>query len=274
MAAPTKAKGKTALVTGATSGVGLATAQLLSRQGYQVVGTTSNLSQYDPSQYDFQLLQMDLSSQEEVERVLHDEAMKFATDKTFDLIILNAGIGEIGSIEDTPLKDSQKLFQINYWGHVQIVKTLLPRIRQQQSTLIFLGSIVYSLPFPFKAQYSASKAALSCFALALRQELRPFGVKVYLLEPGWIRSSFHRRLKALKPLSSAYQSRLHTFEDHRRDSQKKYPDGQKVAQLIVKLGEKKPRQTRWVIGPDAKLFFALRHLLPYRLFEKFFLDRY
>ena len=240
------------LITGATSGVGLATATELSKKGHRVIGTTSSLSKYNQDDFSFELIEMDLRKPDQISDFeLHLKTFEL------DILIANAGIGEIGSVEHTTLEATREMFEANYFGHLALFKLSLNSLKKTQGKIIVLGSVVYSLPFPFKAQYSASKSALSSLALSMRQELKPFGIKVHILEPGWIRSNFHNRLKINDPKDSVYNERMKPFLDHSRDKQDKYPDGLRVATIIEKLIIKNS-PTRNAVGPDAKLFFALK----------------
>jgi short-subunit dehydrogenase len=134
--------------------------------------------------------------------------------------------------------------------------------------ILQLGSIVFSLQFPFKAQYCASKAALSGFTLSLRHEVKPFGIRVHLLEPGWVRSEFHRRLQPVCPPGSAYAGRLKPFLDYSRDQDPRVPDGARVARVILETLRNPKAPVRIAVGSDAKKFFRVSRFLSHNLMDK------
>ncbi|MGL1900889.1 MAG: SDR family NAD(P)-dependent oxidoreductase [Fibrobacterales bacterium] len=253
------------LVTGASSGVGLATANLLTTQGFEVIGTCRSLERFSTqnSLHSFTMHELDLSSQESIGAFLSSSTVNIAT---IDIYIANAGIGEVGSVEDTPLKSSRILFEINYFGHVTLIQALLPHWRERRTgTIIALGSLVTRLPFPFKAQYCASKAALTSFLLALDMEVAEFGIRTHVLEPGWIRSEFHNRLAPVINKATPYHTKLGPFLDHKKDQSVKYPDGQNVAKVILNLIDRKPSQIIVTVGPDAKWVKRWMKILPYQV---------
>ena len=266
---------KSIWVLGATSGVGLETAKAFAKEGHEVLGTTSDIEKAKVKfefPLPFPLIEMDLANEASRMRGLQ-EALEASG--VPDVVVFNAGSGEIGSIEDTSIGVMRTQFEVNYFGHLFVLKSLLPSMRERQSGhLIFLGSVVYSLPFPFKATYSASKSALSSLALSLRQEVRPHGLHVHLLEPGWIRSNFHNTLKAHRVNEGVYNDRLTPFEDHSRDRENKYPDGKRVASIIQNLVRNPTKKTRIVVGPDAKVFFLVRRFLSWSWIEKILLNKY
>lgn len=245
-------------VTGASSGVGKATAELLHLKGCLVHGLATKAKPLDCT---WNWHRVDLSDPEQ-RQSLDQELLA-----SMDVLVLNAGLGELGSVEDTPLAQSRYLFEVNYWANVDLVKKVLPFWRQRGSgKLIVLGSIVTELHFPFKAQYSASKAALTAFLDSLRYEVEEYGIEIQVLEPGWIRSDFHNRLQPVQVNDSPYSDRYKPFLDFKNDANPKYPDGSSIAQLIWNLIQK-GGAFRQAVGPDAKAFFLFGRALPYKVRE-------
>lgn len=266
------------LLTGASSGIGLAAASLLARSGYAVVGTAR-----DPDRarrelearsggggpLPFRLVAMDLSDPVSIET---GYAEALATLGGVDVLVNNAGMGELGAVEDTPLPDSRRLFEVNYFGPVALVKLAVPGMRSRRSGVIVnLGSIVHDLQFPFKAQYCASKSALTGFSLSLRYELHPHGVRVHVLEPGWVRSEFHNRLKPAGGPGSAYVHRLKPFLDFSRDSDPRIPDGAFVAEIIKSAIEDPSTPVRVAVGREAKTFRLARRFLSNAMLDRLLL---
>jgi short-subunit dehydrogenase len=254
------------LITGASSGIGLAAAYLLSENGYHVVGTARDpealklrLQAERGAPPPFGIVRMDL-----IDPVSIEAGFAAARDLLggVDILINNAGQGELGSVEDTDLADSRALFEVNYFSVVRLVKLAVPAMRARGSGIVLnLGSIVHDLQFPFKAQYCASKSALTGFTLALRYELHPHRIRVHILEPGWVRSEFHNRLRPVIKDGSPYAPRLKPFLDFTRDSDPNIPDGAAVADIILAALRDPKSPVRIPVGREAKKFRIARRFL-------------
>src|SRR5690606_8269044 len=185
------------------------------------------------------------------------------------VLINNAGMGELGAVEDTDLATARRLFEVNYFSAVQLTRLCLPGMRARGAGVIVqMGSIVHSLQFPFKAQYCAAKSALSGFTLALRHEVKPHGIRVHLLEPGWVRSAFHARLTPVAPPGSVYAERLKPFSDYRRDADPRVIDGAGVARVILETLENPRAPVRIAVGRDAKMFFRVSRFLSHAMIDR------
>jgi short-subunit dehydrogenase len=247
---------KNALLFGVSSGVGLATAQELVARGFTVYATSS---QTNIELANCTILPLNLA---------HSQTYEAFWDKikdiSFDVCIFNSGKGEIGSVESMSQSEIQDIWNINYFGFVYFVQKLLPSLRAKKSGhLLFLGSITSRIYFPFKAQYSASKSALTAFALSLAQEVSPLNIRVSVLEPGWIRSEFHNQLQARNDLP-CYSQRFAPFLNKKNDLNSKYPSGKEVAQIILKCILGQETRLRIPVGPDAKAIWTIRFLLDSR----------
>lgn len=254
----------TVLVTGASSGIGLATARLLASRGYRVVGTCRNPGALPDA--GFPLIAMDHSDPAVVERGFAEAKRLLGS---IDVLINNAGTGELGAVEDTPPEEARRLFEVNYFSAVRLTQLCLPGMRARGAGVILqIGSIVFSLQFPFKAQYCAAKAALSGFTLSLRHEVKPHGIRVHLLEPGWVRSAFHARLQPRLPEGSAYADRLRPFLDHSRDRDPRVTGGGDVAKVILRVLENPGAPVRIPVGADAKKFFRIRPFLTHGMLDR------
>jgi len=252
------------LITGASSGIGLATARLLASQGHTVVGTCRDPASVPDA--GFPLIAMDQTDPDAVTRGF---AAAEALLGPVGVLINNAGMGELGAVEDTDLATARRLFEVNYFSAVQLTRLCLPAMRARGAGVIVqLGSIVHSLQFPFKAQYCASKSALSGFTLALRHEVKPHGIRVHLLEPGWVRSAFHARLEPVAPPGSVYVDRLRPFLDFSRDADPRVIDGAGVARVILETIENPRAPVRIAVGRDAKAFFRVNRFLSHAMRDR------
>jgi short-subunit dehydrogenase len=254
----------TVLLTGASSGIGLATGRLLTSRGYKVVGTCRDPASVPDA--GFPLIAMDQSDPDAVSSG-YVQALEILG--SIDVLINNAGMGELGAVEDTGLDAARRLFEVNYFSAVELTRFCLPAMRARGGGVVVqIGSIVHSLQFPFKAQYCASKSALSGFTLALRHEVKPYGIRVHLLEPGWVRSAFHARLNPVAPAGSVYAERLTPFMDYRRDSDPHVIDGTGVALVILQTIENPRASVRIAVGGDAKMFFRISRFLSHSMLDK------
>jgi NAD(P)-dependent dehydrogenase (short-subunit alcohol dehydrogenase family) len=263
------------LITGASSGVGLAAALRLSRAGYRVAGTARDPAavrarlEAAAGSLPFSLIAMDLCDPASVER---GYAEALAALGGVDVLVNNAGSGQLGSVEDTDLESHRRMFEVNYFGAVTLIKKVLPGMRERRSGAILnLGSIVHDLQFPFKANYCASKSALTSFILALRYEVYPYGIRVHILEPGWIRSEFHNRLMPTALPGSPYAARLKPFLDFSRDSDPSIPDGDAVARVLISVLENPRAPVRVAVGREAKKFRLVRRFLSNAMLDRLLL---
>ena len=274
------AVGERVLVTGASSGIGLATALLLSRAGYQVAGTSR-----DPeatrrrleasaagggAPLTFTLVAMDLCDPISIDRGY--AAATLALGGEVDILINNAGQGELASVEDEDMEGIRELFETNYFGAVSLIKKAIPGMRERRrGAVISLGSIVHELQFPFKAAYCASKSALTSFTLSLRYELHPYSVRVHILEPGWVRSDFHNRLKAKIRPGSPYAERIKPFLDFTRDQDARLPDGEAVAKVLLEVLSNPKAPVRVPVGRDSRRFRLARRFLSHAMLDRLLL---
>jgi NAD(P)-dependent dehydrogenase (short-subunit alcohol dehydrogenase family) len=197
-------------ITGGSSGIGLATAELLALRGYRVFATTRSLAARREviaaalKNYDERLsfLEMDTTSDESVERGVSEVIRKCGQ---IDNLVCNAGITIIGSIEETPISLVHAQLEVNLLGYIRTVQAVLPHMRQQRSgRIVLVSSLASILAIPFQSHYSMSKYAVEALAEGLRQETRRFGIKVSSLKPGDIRTPIHQVSLRHLPAHSPY----------------------------------------------------------------------
>jgi len=254
------ATSKVALVTGASSGIGRATAKLLAQRGYTVFGTSRKPEQHTSD--GFTLLPLDVRSEESV---LQCVQAALAQAKRIDLLVNNAGYGQIGAIEENSLDDAQAQFDTNFFGAMRMINAVLPTMRQQGSgRVINVSSVLGLVAVPYAGLYSATKFALGGLSEALRSEVAQFNIKVSLVEPGTIKTN----LVSLPPAhpvryyDTARQSVLGSLRESNR------PEPISVAQIILKIAETPNPHLHNVIGQRIKLFATLKRILPEPAFER------
>jgi NAD(P)-dependent dehydrogenase (short-subunit alcohol dehydrogenase family) len=193
--------GKNVFLTGASSGIGRATAELLMASGFTVWATSRSKERLTPDTH-LHALSMDLESPASIDTAWHqalDEAGRI------DLLIQNAGAGIFGALEDVTLEEAARQWQILVAGPLQLFRRGAAHMRSRSGgTIVGVSSLAAELPLPFAAHYSAGKAALSALLGGLDMELRPFGVRVIDLRPGDLRTEFNDLLDPALPADSPY----------------------------------------------------------------------
>ena len=183
----TKLKGRVALVTGASSGIGEATAQRLAAAGYRVFGTSRRGAQ--AGKRTFEMLPLDVTSDESVEAVV-SEVMR--RDGRIDVLVNNAGFGVApAGAEESSIEQARSIFETNFFGLIRMTRAVVPHMRTQGSgRIINIGSVLGFLPMPYGALYSATKHAVEGYSESLDHELRTRGIRVSVIEPAYTKTPF------------------------------------------------------------------------------------
>jgi NAD(P)-dependent dehydrogenase (short-subunit alcohol dehydrogenase family) len=255
---------KIVLITGVSSGIGQATAQLLAQRGFIVFGTSRNPSGVS-AMPGVEVLPLDVCLDESV-RTCVDAVVR--RDGRLDIVVNNAGYMLLGAIEEATLDEAKAQFETNLFGTVRMVKTVLPIMRKQGSgQIINISSGVGLAPFPFVGFYSASKFALEGYTEVLRQEVKPFHIKVSLVEPGFIKTPlYHNTQRAAKEISDydVWQQRVSKALD---EYVEKAPDPTLVAECVLRIIEKKAPGLRHTVGREVARAVRLRRFFPESMFE-------
>jgi NAD(P)-dependent dehydrogenase (short-subunit alcohol dehydrogenase family) len=253
---------KVALVTGASSGFGQATATLLAAQGFLVFGTSRTPLHKEASS--FELLPLDVNSETSVQACV--QTILGRTGR-IDLLVNNAGFAQAGALEENSLEEAHAQFDTNVFGVLRLLKAVLPVMRKQGGgQIITVSSLLGVVAMPYLGLYASSKFALEGMIEGLSHELRPFHIKVSLVEPTFFRTNFDARPPAA-PLA-AYESARQSMMQFVRQAVVQGPDPEQVARRIVHLTTSVDPPLRSSVGPRATLLVALRHWLPPRLFEQ------
>jgi NAD(P)-dependent dehydrogenase (short-subunit alcohol dehydrogenase family) len=251
----------TVLITGASAGIGEASAHLLAENGWKVFGA-SRKQPANPGALPFEWVRMDVRDEHTV-RAGFEEVRRAA--RGLDALVCNAGYGIFGSVEEVPLDTARAQFETNFFGTLATLRAVVPHMREAgEGRIVVVGSLAGRAPIPFQAHYSASKAAVDALSMALGNELRPYGVRVSLVEPGDIRTSFNDATDWGERSQSSYGDRLRRCEEVVRDSLPQAPGPEIVAQTILTaLTAQRPR-VRYTVGPASRLVPFSRRLLPDR----------
>src|SRR5512132_1005001 len=182
-----KIKGSIALVTGASSGIGEATATRLATAGYKVYGTSRRGAQ--SGQRSFAMLPLDVTSDESVEATVKE---LIRLEGRIDLLVNNAGFGVApAGAEESSIEQAKAIFETNFFGLVRMTRAVVPHMRRQGSgRIINIGSVLGFLPMPYGALYAATKHAVEGYSESLDHELRTRGIRVSVIEPAYTKTPF------------------------------------------------------------------------------------
>src|SRR5947207_5316913 len=178
--------GKTAIVTGASSGIGRASAETLARAGFIVFGTSRRPASNGPD--GVTMLTCDVTEDASVNALVSSVLSKTGR---IDVLINNAGVGLLGGAEESSIAQVQALFDVNLFGVMRMTNAVLPSMRRRgEGRIINISSGLGFIPAPYSAHYAASKHALEGYSESLDHEIRAFGIRVALIEPAYTRSVF------------------------------------------------------------------------------------
>jgi short-subunit dehydrogenase len=255
---------RTALVTGASSGIGFATAAALAARGHRVLGTSRDPDALTAGQRapGVEYLRLDLESDESVEAMAGHLA-------GVDILVNNAGESHSGPFEELPAGALRRLFQVNVLAPVRLTQLALPGMRERgYGRVVMVGSMLASFPLAYRSAYVATKAALKGFSNAARHELSPFGVWLTTVEPGSIRTGISERRTTDVAPGSPHARDFATMLAALDRNEAAGTSPERVAATIVRAAEAARPRPRYAVGSNAPLVFALRRVAPATLAEK------
>jgi NAD(P)-dependent dehydrogenase (short-subunit alcohol dehydrogenase family) len=265
---------KTVLITGCSTGIGRATAKQLAQAGWTTYATARRTSAIADLEADgCRTLALDVTDEDSMQAAVR--AVEEA-EGSIDALVNNAGIQEIGAIETVPMDRVRALFETNVFGAARLTQLVLPGMRNRGSgRIVTVGSMNGRFTWPGTGYYCATKHALEAISDALRHEVRPFGIDVVLIEPGFVKTPLgetaaHRRTDADDGPYSSYNAAV-------ADVATTYTTGMLgtlacSAEAVAKTVEKalsadgRPR-ARYRVAPSAGLFMTTRKLLPDAAFD-------
>jgi NAD(P)-dependent dehydrogenase (short-subunit alcohol dehydrogenase family) len=250
--------GKVVLITGASSGIGRATALALARRGHRVFGTTRSLQNAGPID-DVTFLGMDVTDEASVQ---HGVRTVLETAGRIDVLVNNAGYALLGALEETSIEQARQLFDTNVLGVLRTNQAVLPAMREQRSGLIInLSSVLGFLPGPYLALYASTKHALEGLSESLDHEVRQFGIRVVLIEPPFTRTALGAHAVTAASTVHAYDSERARVAAAVAATIEAAPDPRVVAEEIAQAIEA-PFRMRRPVGSRAKLLSRLRRYMP------------
>ncbi len=246
----------TAVITGGSSGIGQSCARLFCEKGY----TVYELSRSGKSEGGVHHITADITKPGEVASAFEQI---FDAEGHIDLLINNAGMGISGAIEFTELDAAKRIFDVNFFGMFTCCKEALPYLRQSEGgRIINLSSVAAPISIPFQAFYSATKAAVNSFTMALANEVRPFGISVSALMPGDVHTGFTSARQKSEIGSQLYGQAIGRAVSSMEKDELSGMSPELVADLIFKISQRRRPKVLYTAGGKYRLFVVIAKLLP------------
>jgi len=256
--------GRTAVVTGAYSGIGRASAEALARAGYTVFGTSRSKARNGPTQVS--MLTCDVTDGESVSALV---STVLAQTGRIDLLVNNAGVGLLGGAEESSVAQVQALFDVNLFGVMRMTNAVLPSMRRRgQGRIVNIGSILGLVPAPYSAHYSAVKHALEGYSESLDHEVRAFNIRVSVIEPAFVRTVFDQNGIEPDSLLEEYDQARAGLKALLADVMPKADRPEVVADVVVKAATDARPRRRYTAGKAARQVSLLRRFAPAEMFDK------
>lgn len=261
-------------ITGASSGIGNATALYLAERGYTVIATSRHASRLDGlcekserRELDIISVEMDINSEDDVRFVVPELIERYGA---IDALVNNAGFGMWGPVEILSDAELKMQFETNFFGAVRMMRAVLPAmIKQERGTIVNISSVLGRIGTPFNGAYVSSKFALEGISESLKVEVQPFGVRVAMVEPGLFRTNFHdnsMRGDATRSENMAYAPYIHQYSGNREAFHRFGGDPMRVAKVVHKVITSPSPNFRNPVGLDARAGTLAARLLPERLY--------
>ena len=261
MSAPSR---KTAIVTGASTGIGRASAEALARAGFTVFGTSRRDLNDGPNQVS--MLTCDVTDDGSVASLVSTVLSRTGR---IDVLVNNAGIGLLGGAEESSISQVQALFDVNLFGVIRVTNAVLPSMRQRgQGRILNISSVLGLIPAPYSAHYSASKHALEGYSESLDHETRAFNIRVSLIEPAYTRSVFEQNTLGPDSPLQEYQQARAAARKVLRDVMTTADPPEVVAEAVLLAATATRPRRRYPTGKVARQVSVLRRFVPSEMFDK------
>ena len=254
--------GKTAIITGASSGIGRETAEALAGAGFTVFGTSRRAGTGSSK---VTMLGCDVTDDESVKALV---ATVLERTGRIDVLVNNAGIGLIGGAEESSVEQVRALFDVNLFGAVRMINAVLPSMRQRgEGRIINISSALGFTPAPYSAHYAATKHALEGYSESLDHESRAFNVRVSLIEPAFIRSPFDQNSLEPDLMLGEYDAVRAKYHAFLREVLPTADAPDLVADAVRQAATDRHMRRRYPVG-KARPLSLLRRLIPAKIFDK------
>ena len=247
---------KVCIITGGTSGIGLATARAMHDAGYRVYELSRREAGTDCAVH----IQADVTKEDTLRAAVD---FVLAQEDHIDVVINNAGFGISGAIEFTPAQEARRQFDVNFFGMVNMNRAVLPIMRQQGGgRIVNMSSVAAPIAIPFQAYYSASKAAVRTYSLALASEVRPFGIEVCVIMPGDIATGFTAARRKSCDGDDAYHGRIARSVAVMEHDEQTGMSAEYAGQFVARRATQKRAKLICTMGHKYALFVFLMRILP------------
>jgi len=258
------------VITGLAQGIGREVAGLLARSKVPVAGfdvdpegIESLKREFEQAGCDHLLTTLDIADRPGILKFRDAVLAKFGR---VDVVLSNVGIGFFGPFEEVDLEKALKCLEINVIGTAAIFQAFLPSMRENRSgKLVAVSSLVGQIPFPFESIYSASKFAVEGLVMSMRYEVEPFGIKVAVIEPAQVSTSFAAKIHKLPPEGSPYRERAGRFIKRDEELIKTAPTPPQAAAAIVKVIKAKNPKLFNQVDFKSRVFLSINRVLPQRM---------
>lgn len=252
-------KGSIALVTGASSGIGEATAQRLAQAGYRVYGTSRRGASLP--RREFEMLPLDVTSDESVEAAT-SELMRL--EGRIDVLVNNAGFGVApAGAEESSMEQAKAIFETNFFGLIRMTRAVLPHMRRQgQGRIINIGSVLGFLPMPYGALYAATKHAIEGYSESLDHELRTRGIRVSVIEPAYTKTKFDANFLAPDAELEEYRAVRASLDEVLAKVMASADQPSVVAEVVLQAARAARPKLRYPAGGLANRLRLLRRFAP------------
>jgi NAD(P)-dependent dehydrogenase (short-subunit alcohol dehydrogenase family) len=269
---------RSVLITGTSTGIGRATALRLDGGGWRVFAGVRKEADAEGLRAEASpnLVPVVLDVTEPDQIAAAAKLIERESDGGLDGLVNNAGLAVPGPLETIPLDDLRHQLEVNLIAYVAVTQAMLPQVRRARGRVVFLASIGGRIAFPFGGPYHASKFATEAIGDVFRQELRPWGIEVAIIEPGSIDTPIWGRgqekaaeIEAKSPQTNLlYGAAIEKFRKVIEDTAERGIPPEKVAKAIAHALESKRPKTRYLVGLDAKVQARIQPLIPTRLFDR------
>lgn len=259
---------KTVLITGSSSGIGKAAVELFSKKGWNVAATMRSPEKENALQQlpNVKLYKLDVLDLNTIKSAVSNAIADFGK---IDVLVNNAGYGALGPFEAASREQIRRQFDTNVTGLLDVTRELLPHFREQKSGVIInISSVAGRVSFPLYSLYNGTKWAVEGFSESLQYELRQFGIKVKLVEPGPIKTEFDGRSKVVlqKDGLTAYSDYSDKLFANMAKAVDRASSAEDVAKTIFKAATDSRKKLRYPIGGGAPMLLFLRKIIPNSLF--------
>jgi NAD(P)-dependent dehydrogenase (short-subunit alcohol dehydrogenase family) len=257
-------RSKTAMVTGASSGIGEATAERLAKAGYRVYGTSRRADR--AGRRSFEMLSLDVTSDASVEAAVGEVIRR---EGRIDLLVNNAGFGVApAGAEESSIDQARSIFETNFFGLIRMTRAVVPHMRRQGGgRIINIGSVLGLLPMPYGALYAATKHAVEGYSESLDHELRTRGIRVSVIEPAYTKTQFDANLLEADSKLDEYREARAALGQVLKEVMATGDEPSVVAEVVLKAATADSPKLRYPAGGLANRLRLLRRFAPARFVD-------